>query len=600
MNTKFDLVTANKQSEYGYIYICVYIAPHTPQRATTKIQIPKKCWDKKSNSFSKNTKEIDVLKIKEDLLNIEKTINDIYAQLKKEKAKITPQKIIEIFRHRGNKNIQDPKNFISYCLEKLSSDKNIRYSSKKVIRQYIKLFSNFLVEKKKCNVSNENLAIIDLIEIHNTDIIAFKSWLISKKYKNSYIASTLSAVKTAISSAIEEICEDSSYKNPFENIKIGIPETIKEEIEKDVLDTLIPTAINLREHYRNKDEKTFDAISFFLLMVCLRGCRPIDALLLKKEDIRDDDVCFVEYKKTKIKIIKVKITPLLSDIINSYPKNVVFVMPYMEQQKIIGLDTLRKKLHFSYQQLSEEEMKNLYHVLNIYKLRISKAIKAKLLSIFGIEKNPLKIARQTVATIIDREFGLQGAAEVLGHASTSMTQMYAGEGGKHKRANEAMKIIIPQYASEDSQNSSGIEQSKISLPEQKDNLRLIFRNTQNIIKLISKKNAQYDLSLVNYEDDNKPIMLVCPSHGAFEVFPIDAVLGKFEAFCPKCKPDNSSQNSFVKRALAKYGDKFDYTHVVIIKTFKEKIIVICNACKCVFERIAQHHLKQQKCPSCGK
>lgn len=182
-------------------------------------------------------------------------------------------------------------------------------------------------------------------------------------------------------------------------------------------------------------------------------------------------------------------------------------------------------------------------------------------------------------------------------------------------------------------------------------------DTQSFIKKAREKHGdKYDYSLVDYVNRKKKVKIICPVHGVFEqaarshlegrgcelcadntttykdyaekLFKTfgDAYICKEETFinasskaafvckkhgefigvcanvlnskvpCEKCKIENL-KNNFIKKAVEKHGDKFDYSDVVYVDRSTE-VKIICKK-HGVFTQKPENHLKgNDPCPLC--
>ena len=79
----------------------------------------------------------------------------------------------------------------------------------------------------------------------------------------------------------------------------------------------------------------------------------------------------------------------------------------------------------------------------------------------------------------------------------------------------------------------------------------------------------------DYKNTNTLVRIVCPVHGTFYMRPSAAL--KRDILCPQCRPNRSklTQESFIKRAMARHGDAYDYSKTKYI-SYKHPIEVICR------------------------
>ena len=120
--------------------------------------------------------------------------------------------------------------------------------------------------------------------------------------------------------------------------------------------------------------------------------------------------------------------------------------------------------------------------------------------------------------------------------------------------------------------------------------------TEEWIKKAKKVHGnRFDYSLVDYKNSNTKVKIICLEHGIFETNPSNHLYG-FN--CPKCGNNTSNTISFIKKAKAVHGDKYDYSLVEYTHS-KTKIKIIC-AIHGIFEQTPNNHIsKQQGCPSCN-
>lgn len=103
-------------------------------------------------------------------------------------------------------------------------------------------------------------------------------------------------------------------------------------------------------------------------------------------------------------------------------------------------------------------------------------------------------------------------------------------------------------------------------------------STEFIERATAKHNGKYDYSLVEYVTSKGKVTIICKLHGAF----LQAASGHLGGQgCPKCRNENNSASqrqsveSFIARARAFHGDKFDYSKVDY-KTARVAVTIICS------------------------
>ena len=98
-----------------------------------------------------------------------------------------------------------------------------------------------------------------------------------------------------------------------------------------------------------------------------------------------------------------------------------------------------------------------------------------------------------------------------------------------------------------------------------------------IERALAKHNGKYDYSKVDYVTSKEKVTIICNEHGPFEQVATDHLSGKG---CPKCRNENNatsqrqSVETFIVRASAVHGDKFDYSKVDY-KTARIPVTIIC-------------------------
>ena len=130
------------------------------------------------------------------------------------------------------------------------------------------------------------------------------------------------------------------------------------------------------------------------------------------------------------------------------------------------------------------------------------------------------------------------------------------------------------------------------------------RKLKTLSKFISDAKSihgdKYDYSLVEYHGSNVPVKIICPDHGVFEQLPYNHLSNKG---CPVCgnlassKKQSSGILSFVKKARAIHGDKYDYSKSMYVNS-KTKLTIICPT-HGEFEQTPDGHINNQNgCPCC--
>lgn len=110
---------------------------------------------------------------------------------------------------------------------------------------------------------------------------------------------------------------------------------------------------------------------------------------------------------------------------------------------------------------------------------------------------------------------------------------------------------------------------------------------------------KYDYTMVIYIDNTAHVDIICKvdGHGIFKQSPAAHLRGQN---CKKCVDENRSikKPDFVLRAVAKHGNKYDYTNTIIISS-KIKCEIKCNICNTIFTQSPEKHLSGSGCQKCG-
>lgn len=111
----------------------------------------------------------------------------------------------------------------------------------------------------------------------------------------------------------------------------------------------------------------------------------------------------------------------------------------------------------------------------------------------------------------------------------------------------------------------------------------------------------YDYSESVYRGADKKIKIVCSEHGAYET---NARVHMNGSICPKCSriqvPKTKTANygrSFVKRAVSKHGNLYDYSSVVYVNS-KTPVEIICPT-HGPFWQVPVSHTKGFGCARCA-
>lgn len=126
-------------------------------------------------------------------------------------------------------------------------------------------------------------------------------------------------------------------------------------------------------------------------------------------------------------------------------------------------------------------------------------------------------------------------------------------------------------------------------------------NTEEFIEKANKVHGKgtYDYSKVVYENNRKPICIICPKHGEFFQDPHNHLKGKG---CPECgkeinKPKKYTTESFIDACKKTHGEDYDYSQAVYENMMK-KVKIICPK-HGEFYQYPYLHIKGSICPKCA-
>ncbi len=125
-----------------------------------------------------------------------------------------------------------------------------------------------------------------------------------------------------------------------------------------------------------------------------------------------------------------------------------------------------------------------------------------------------------------------------------------------------------------------------------------------VSKAIAIHGNKYDYSKLIYKGIFNKVQIICPIHGKFSK--IAHYHTNKKQGCPKCGMERSKANqaltneSFIKKAKAIHGEKYDYSQVQYSNA-KTKVKIFCSIDNHgVFNQTPNEHLYQKSgCPKCG-
>lgn len=119
-------------------------------------------------------------------------------------------------------------------------------------------------------------------------------------------------------------------------------------------------------------------------------------------------------------------------------------------------------------------------------------------------------------------------------------------------------------------------------------------------RCISKHGDKYAYIEDTYCGTNKPMSIICNTHGEFKQRPVDHIAGQN---CPECGKINrkisqtDTATIFINKAKAIHLDKYDYSLVNYTKS-DNKVIIICPE-HGEFTKTPNKHITGQGCPKCN-
>ena len=111
----------------------------------------------------------------------------------------------------------------------------------------------------------------------------------------------------------------------------------------------------------------------------------------------------------------------------------------------------------------------------------------------------------------------------------------------------------------------------------------------------------YSFGKTTYINAHIKTIITCKIHGDFSIEPCNVL--NHGCGCPYCmkrrisKSKTSSTKEFIDKAKKMHGDKYDYSLVHYIRSFK-KVIIICPI-HGQFEQTPNNHLRGCGCPYCN-
>jgi len=132
-----------------------------------------------------------------------------------------------------------------------------------------------------------------------------------------------------------------------------------------------------------------------------------------------------------------------------------------------------------------------------------------------------------------------------------------------------------------------------------------FKTNRWIEKAKAKHGDKYDYNKVIYFTKDKPVNIICPIHGEFQMLPVSHV--NSVTGCPKCsiehqkevlkKPFTLTKEIFLAKAKELYGDSVDYSKVNFVDS-NTPVTLICKK-HGEYEQKPHNHLRNKGCKQCA-
>lgn len=104
----------------------------------------------------------------------------------------------------------------------------------------------------------------------------------------------------------------------------------------------------------------------------------------------------------------------------------------------------------------------------------------------------------------------------------------------------------------------------------------------------------YDYSKIQYVNGSTKVEIICEKHGPFMQRPSKHLDG---TGCPKCQHKYVTTEEFIEKAKKVHGERYDYSKVVY-KPGYTKIEIVCPSHGSFFQVTYNHLSNKQGCPSC--
>lgn len=115
-----------------------------------------------------------------------------------------------------------------------------------------------------------------------------------------------------------------------------------------------------------------------------------------------------------------------------------------------------------------------------------------------------------------------------------------------------------------------------------------------IDRSVKAHNGKYDYSKAVYVKQDVEVEIICPTHGSFFQIPKTHVKGHG---CQKCGGKAVDEKAFIPKAIARHGDRYDYSKTVYRHSL-EPVTIICRQ-HGEFEQTPTKHLTGPGCKKCS-
>lgn len=123
-------------------------------------------------------------------------------------------------------------------------------------------------------------------------------------------------------------------------------------------------------------------------------------------------------------------------------------------------------------------------------------------------------------------------------------------------------------------------------------------SSELLTERLSKLRPEFDYSKLVFTRTKDKVEIICSKHGSYYITPENALKGKG---CNKCKlrKRRKDKKHYIKKALDKHGDKYDYSLIEKVEDSNEKVPIVCSIHGVFYQNISQH-CTGQGCSKCAK